>query len=96
LEPTKKSSTYFSGYVSGFFVVSASFRRKSQNACDGTFFTTPLAALHVVLFLPHGDKETTGSLIKGDCADASTMKRQSSHAHTTFDAWSNARAEAQL
>jgi hypothetical protein len=41
LKPTKKSSTYLCGYVSGFFVVSASFRLNSQNARDGTFFHHP-------------------------------------------------------
>jgi hypothetical protein len=41
LEPPKKSSTYLSGYASGFFVVSALFRQNSQNAHDGTFFHHP-------------------------------------------------------
>jgi hypothetical protein len=41
LEPPKKSSTYLSGYASGFFVVSASFRQNSQNAHDGTIFHHP-------------------------------------------------------
>jgi hypothetical protein len=41
LETTKKSSTYLSGYASGFFVVSASFHQNSQNAHDGTIFHHP-------------------------------------------------------
>jgi hypothetical protein len=41
LEPPKKSSTHLSGYASGFFVVSASFRQNSQNAHDGTIFHHP-------------------------------------------------------
>ncbi len=44
LESTKKSSTYLSGYASGFFVVSASFRRNPQNAHDGTIFHHPAKA----------------------------------------------------
>jgi hypothetical protein len=41
LEPPKKSSTYLSGYASGFFVASALFRHNSQNAHYGIFFHHP-------------------------------------------------------
>jgi hypothetical protein len=41
LELPKKSSTYLSGYASGFFVISALFRQNFQNAHDGTFFHHP-------------------------------------------------------
>jgi hypothetical protein len=44
LEPPKKSSSYLSGYASGFFVVSASFRQNSHNAHDGTIFHHPAKA----------------------------------------------------
>ena len=37
----KNPSTYLSGYASGLFVVSASFRQNSQNVHDGTFFHHP-------------------------------------------------------
>jgi hypothetical protein len=40
LETPKKSSVYLRGYASGFFVISALFRQNSQNAHDGTLFTT--------------------------------------------------------
>jgi len=44
LEPKKKFSAYLSGYASGFFVVSASFRRNPENAHDGTIFHHPASS----------------------------------------------------
>jgi hypothetical protein len=38
-------STYLTGYASGSFVVSASFRRNPQNAHDGTIFHHPAKPL---------------------------------------------------
>jgi hypothetical protein len=45
LEPPKKSSTYLSGYASGFFVASALFRHNSQNAHYGIFFHHPASLM---------------------------------------------------
>ena len=41
LESTKTSSAYLSGYASGFFVLSASFRLNPHNAHDGAVFHHP-------------------------------------------------------